>query len=184
MVEILAGIVTSTPEVRGDVRARRARAAARATSSASRSWPTRSSGSAREGAAPFYTGDVAAAIVDWLAERGGLLTAADLAAYEVVDARAGRGRLSRPRACSTNPPPSAGGTLIALRARAARPRAAAPPTLAALVAAMERDPGASARPTFLDGLDEPGFVERFLAAPARLDDARRGARRRRAARAA
>ena len=38
-----------------------------------------------EGSRPFYEGDIAAAIVDWVAERGGLLTAADLAAYEVVD---------------------------------------------------------------------------------------------------
>ena len=38
-----------------------------------------------EGAAPFFTGDIAAAIVEWLAERGGIVTAEDLAAYEVVD---------------------------------------------------------------------------------------------------
>src|ERR1039458_1420646 len=37
-----------------------------------------------EGARPFYEGDIGAAIVGWLAERGGLVTAADLRAYEVV----------------------------------------------------------------------------------------------------
>ncbi len=43
-----------------------------------------------EGPTPFYTGDIAAAIVAWLGERGGLLTAADLARV--------RGR--RPRAAA------------------------------------------------------------------------------------
>src|SRR5256885_826496 len=37
-----------------------------------------------EGAAPFYTGDIAAAAVARVAAGGGLLTAADLAAYEAV----------------------------------------------------------------------------------------------------
>src|SRR4051794_35770700 len=37
-----------------------------------------------EGAAPFYTGDIAAAIVDWLGARGGQLTRADLEAYAAV----------------------------------------------------------------------------------------------------
>src|SRR6185312_2877831 len=37
-----------------------------------------------EGARPFYEGDIAAAIVEWLAARGGLVTEADLSAYEVV----------------------------------------------------------------------------------------------------
>ena len=34
-----------------------------------------------EGPAPFYTGDVAAAVCAWVADRGGLLTREDLAAY-------------------------------------------------------------------------------------------------------
>ena len=38
-----------------------------------------------EGPAPFYTGDIAAAIVEWLAARGGVVSAADLAGYSVVD---------------------------------------------------------------------------------------------------
>src|SRR6516165_4329391 len=40
---------------------------------------------ASHGAGPFYTGDVAAAIVEWVLERGGTLTAGDLSAYVVVD---------------------------------------------------------------------------------------------------
>ena len=50
-----------------------------------------------EGATPFYDGDIAAAIVDWLGARGGLLTAADLAAYEVIDRAPLRGALPRAR---------------------------------------------------------------------------------------
>src|SRR4051794_7223032 len=39
---------------------------------------------AAEGPAPFYTGDVADAVCAWVAERGGLLTRDDLAAYATV----------------------------------------------------------------------------------------------------
>ena len=84
---------------------------------------------AAEGPAPFYDGDIAAAIVAWLSERGGLLTAADLRAYEVVD-RAPLAVRYRGRTVLTNPPPSAGGILIAralasldARGRARRGRA-------------------------------------------------------------
>ena len=75
VVEILGGIVTLTPEVRGDLRARRGACCARASASASRRWRMRSSGSAAEGARPFYEGDVAAAVAELMAEQGGLLTA-------------------------------------------------------------------------------------------------------------
>src|SRR5205823_9880956 len=37
-----------------------------------------------EGAAPFYTGDVGAAISDWVRQWGGTLSRADLAAYQVA----------------------------------------------------------------------------------------------------
>src|SRR3954451_4107153 len=39
----------------------------------------------REGAAPFYSGDIAGAIVAFLDERGGLLKADDLAGYEAIE---------------------------------------------------------------------------------------------------
>src|SRR5215218_3839427 len=39
---------------------------------------------AAEGPAPFYTGDVAAAVSDWILARGGLITREDLAAYTAV----------------------------------------------------------------------------------------------------
>ena len=39
---------------------------------------------ASDGPAPFYTGDVARAVVEWVGERGGTLTLDDLAAYAAV----------------------------------------------------------------------------------------------------
>jgi gamma-glutamyltranspeptidase/glutathione hydrolase len=115
---------------------------------------------AEEGARPFYEGDVAAVVVEALAQHGGLLTAEDLAAYEVVAREPVRARY-RGRVVLTNPPPSAGGTLIAY-ALALLEREAPPPPLEALVTsmdAMQRE----RTPAFLDGLDEPGFAERFFA---------------------
>jgi gamma-glutamyltranspeptidase / glutathione hydrolase len=67
----------------------------------------------------------------------------------------------RGREVLTNPPPSAGGTLIAL-ALALLDRDPSPPSLAALVATMDATQR-ERTPAFLDGLDEPGFAERFLA---------------------
>ena len=65
-----------------------------------------------EGPDFLYRGDVAAAVSDWVLERGGLLTRDDLAAYEVVERPPGAGALPRPEVL-TNPPPSSGGILIA-----------------------------------------------------------------------
>jgi gamma-glutamyltranspeptidase/glutathione hydrolase len=120
---------------------------------------------AAEGAQPFYEGDIAAAIVAWLGERGGLLTAADLRAYQVVD-RAPLAVRYRGRTVLTNPPPSAGGILIAralalLDARGSAPDAAA---LVQVMAATQRE----RTPEFLEGLDDPAFVERFLGSPGSL----------------
>src|SRR4051812_13485149 len=67
---------------------------------------------AAEGSAPFYTGDIAAAVCDFVGGRGGLLTRADLAAYAPV-AREPVRTLYRGCEVVTNPPPSAGGILIA-----------------------------------------------------------------------
>jgi gamma-glutamyltranspeptidase/glutathione hydrolase len=65
------------------------------------------------GAAPFYTGDIGAAVIAELEPRGGVLTAADLAAYEPV-AREPVPVSYRGRQILTNPPPNAGGTLLAM----------------------------------------------------------------------
>jgi gamma-glutamyltranspeptidase/glutathione hydrolase len=115
-----------------------------------------------DGASPFYTGDVAAAIVEWVAAGGGTLTAADLRAYEVVD-REPVHAAYRGRDVLTNPPPSAGGILIAhaLAALASVDRDG-PPDVRRIVEVMEETQRART-PEFLDGLADPSFVERFLA---------------------
>ena len=112
-----------------------------------------------EGAAPFYSGEVGAAIVAWVGDRGGLLSAEDLDAYAVVDREPARTRY-RGRDVLTNPPPSAGGVLIAyaLSVLDADPGA---PSVKRIVEAMERVQS-ERTPEFLAGLDDPGFVERFL----------------------
>ncbi|PWK88212.1 gamma-glutamyltransferase [Lentzea atacamensis] len=65
----------------------------------------------RDGAAPFYTGDIAAAIADTITANGGELSRADLAAYEVI-AREPLHARHRGRDVHTNPPPAAGGALL------------------------------------------------------------------------
>jgi gamma-glutamyltranspeptidase/glutathione hydrolase len=65
-----------------------------------------------EGAEPFYRGEVAAALSGFVAERGGMLGRADLAAYEAIERRPIRAPF-RGAEVLTNPPPSSGGILIA-----------------------------------------------------------------------
>ena len=158
VIEILSGIVTSTPEAAaifapggsllkaGDVVRQPELADALTRLGA-------------EGAEPFYTGDVAAAIAEWLSARGGQLSAADLAAYEVVDRRPVR-TCYRGHEVVTNPPPSAGGILIAavLSELDRLPAPVAPAALVEAMAAAQR----RRTPEFLTGLDAPGFTERFL----------------------
>lgn len=115
-----------------------------------------------EGAAPFYTGEIAAAAVAWVAERGGILGAGDLAAYAVADREPVRAAY-RGRTVVTNPPPSAGGLLIAyaLTLLDRRTDAAHPPAMLDLVAAMEAAQS-ERTPEFLTGLSETGFAESFF----------------------
>lgn len=134
---------------------------------------------AAEGARPFYEGEVAQAATALLAEHGGLLTMDDLAAYATV-AREPVHVAYRGRDVLSNPPPSAGGTLIAY-ALALLERAgegAAGSAGAAAGGAGGRGAGPSARqlveamgaaqdertPAFLDGLARDGFLDEFLAA--------------------
>jgi gamma-glutamyltranspeptidase/glutathione hydrolase len=112
-----------------------------------------------DGAAPFYTGDIADAIVAWVGERGGLLTAEDLARYEAIPREPARVAY-RGHEVLTNPPPSAGGTLLAL-ALGLLDRAAPPPGIAAIVEAMATAQEARTD-AFVEGLAEPGFLGRFL----------------------
>ena len=113
--------------------------------------------------------------------RGGSLTREDLAGYDAIEREPVRVRY-RDREVLTNPPPSAGGTLLAY-ALALLDRGPAPPTLRGVVAAMAAAQS-ERTPEFVEGLDEEGFLERFLASAARLDDAHLGARRATAAPAA
>jgi gamma-glutamyltranspeptidase / glutathione hydrolase len=113
-----------------------------------------------EGSRPFYEGDIGAAIVAWLSERGGLLTASDLAAYAAVDRRPVSVGY-RGRTVLTNPPPSAGGILIS-RALAQLDAEPGPPAVTRLVEVMERTQRERTA-EFLTGLDDPEFVRRFLA---------------------
>ena len=112
-----------------------------------------------DGATPFYTGDIAAAVAAWVGERGGLLTAEDLATYAAVP-RAPARVSYRGDAVLTNPPPSAGGTLLAL-ALGLLDRTAGPPRLADIVDAMATAQEARTD-AFVEGLAEPGFLDRFL----------------------
>jgi gamma-glutamyltranspeptidase / glutathione hydrolase len=114
---------------------------------------------ARDGAEPFYRGDIAMAVCDWLSDRGGSLRRGDLAGYEAIE-RAPVSVGYRDRELLTNPPPSAGGTLLAY-ALALLDRGPAPPTLRAVVAAMAAAQS-ERTPEFVEGLDQEGFLERFL----------------------
>ncbi len=112
-----------------------------------------------DGPGPFYTGDLGAAVADRLAEHGGSLTVEDLAAYAVVD-RAPARVPYRGREVLTNPPPSAGGILIAY-ALALLDTWSGPPALERILAAMERAQD-ERTPDFLAGLASPGFLDEFL----------------------
>ena len=106
-----------------------------------------------EGAAHFYTGDVAAAVVEEMRAQGGSLGAADLAAYEVLR-RDPVHVPYRDTVVCTNPPPSAGGVLVG-RALAELGSVPVLPDVPALVAAMvaaERE----RTPEFLAGLSDAG----------------------------
>jgi gamma-glutamyltranspeptidase/glutathione hydrolase len=162
IIEILGGIVTSTPEaaelfapggrlLRGGELIRQPELGDALERLGS------------EGARPFYEGDIGAAIVQWLSHRGGLVTRQDLSAYVVVDRQPLRVGY-RGRDVLTNPPPSAGGILIA-RALAMLDDAPSPPSITQLVEVMEQTQN-ERTPEFLAGLDDPAFVERFLARPA------------------
>ena len=114
----------------------------------------------QDGARPFYEGDLAVAIVDCVAAGGGSLTSEDLRLYEAVvrePVRVGY----RGRDVLTNPPPSAGGILVAyaLGCLDARP---SPPSLQEIVQVME-DSQSVRTPEFLDGLGVPGFADGFFA---------------------
>jgi gamma-glutamyltranspeptidase/glutathione hydrolase len=114
----------------------------------------------REGAAPFYDGPVGHALSDWVVARGGVLTREDLAAYQVVP-RAPARVPYRDRQVLTNPPPNAGGILLAYALGRLDRDAPSPPRLRDVLDAMV---AAQAERTteFTARLDEPGILHRFL----------------------
>jgi gamma-glutamyltranspeptidase/glutathione hydrolase len=114
-----------------------------------------------DGAEPFYRGDVARAVCDWLQARGGSLSAAELAGYRAIEREPVRVPY-RDRTVLTNPPPSAGGTLLAY-SLALLDRGPRPPRLRDVLLAME-SAQEERTPEFVEGLVENGFLERFLAA--------------------
>jgi gamma-glutamyltranspeptidase / glutathione hydrolase len=113
-----------------------------------------------EGPGFLYTGDVAAAVSDWVLERGGLITREDLASYEVVEREPARARY-RGRDVITNPPPSSGGILIAY-ALDMLERLDRPPDVRALVEVMDQANRARTE-EFVSALHSEGYLERFLA---------------------
>jgi gamma-glutamyltranspeptidase/glutathione hydrolase len=115
---------------------------------------------AGDGVEPFYRGDIADAVCEWLAERGGSLRSTDLAGYEAIERRP-ISIAYRDRQILTNPPPSAGGILLAY-SLALLDQAPAPPALSAVVQAMAAAQS-ERTPEFLEGLEQDGFLERFLA---------------------
>lgn len=112
-----------------------------------------------EGPDVFYTGEIGRAIVEWVGERGGVISADDLAAYEVVPREPIRAHY-RGRSILTNPPPSSGGILIALCLdlldRYEKPG------VREIVEAMDVA-NRSRGHDFSEGLYEEGFAGRFLA---------------------
>jgi gamma-glutamyltranspeptidase/glutathione hydrolase len=66
---------------------------------------------AEDGAEPFYKGDLAAAISDFVVGHGGYIGPGDLASYEAIE-RKPINTVFRGTEVLTNPPPSSGGILI------------------------------------------------------------------------
>jgi gamma-glutamyltranspeptidase/glutathione hydrolase len=113
----------------------------------------------KDGAKPFYRGDIADAVCAWLGDRGGSIGLGQLCAYSAIE-RAPLSMRYRDREVLTNPPPSAGGTLLAysLALLDAQPT---PPSLRAVIASMEAAQ-AERTPEFVQGLGEEGFLAHFL----------------------
>jgi len=119
------------------------------------------------GAESMRSGALARRMLDHLSPSGGLLTAADLAAYEVIEraplvVRYGESTLI------TNPPPSSGGVLIAAALATIDPRAAARPAgfYRAVAAAGVAANGLRCGP-FAERLHEPGFASELLGGASR-----------------
>jgi gamma-glutamyltranspeptidase/glutathione hydrolase len=107
---------------------------------------------------PFYRGEVAKRISDWVLDRGGTLGPNDLAGYE-PRARDPVAAGFRGRAVLTNPPPSSGGLLIAFALSLLNRAESA--DVATVVSAMEEAQVARTE-DFFHGLYADGYANRFL----------------------
>jgi gamma-glutamyltranspeptidase / glutathione hydrolase len=112
-----------------------------------------------DGATPFYSGDIAAAVSSWLAPRGGSLSMDELSGYRALEREPLRMGY-RDREVLTNPPPSAGGTLLAYSLGLLDAQSS-PPTLESVISAMEAAQG-ERTPEFVQGLSDEGFGTFFL----------------------
>ena len=113
---------------------------------------------AAEGTDSIYAGDVAAAIEEYVCSRGGLLSAADLAAYGAIEREPVAADFAGHRLLS-NPPPSAGGLLIAFSlALLERMHGNGVIEIAAAMEAanLAREQG------FTEALEREGFADDFL----------------------
>jgi gamma-glutamyltranspeptidase/glutathione hydrolase len=116
---------------------------------------------AAEGSEPFYRGETAGLVCDWVRERGGTLGMDDMRAYEPIERRPVAARF-RGHDVLTNAPPSSGGILIAFSLGVLE-RLGERSGVEQIVAATE---AANARRTedFHEGLHDEEYVDRFLAA--------------------
>jgi gamma-glutamyltranspeptidase/glutathione hydrolase len=160
IAEILGGILTSTPEAAA-LFAPGGRVLRDGETFRSPELAATIERLGAEGADPFYTGDIAERTVAWVSEHGGTLTAEDLATYEPV-AREPVRATYRGRDVVTNPPPNAGGVLLALALRHLDAAGPGPPRLRDVVAAMEAAQ-AERTPEFTTGLADPEFARAFVA---------------------
>jgi gamma-glutamyltranspeptidase/glutathione hydrolase len=120
-----------------------------------------------EGPSFLYEGDSARAVVDWVGERGGAITAEDLASYRVVERKPAKAHYHG-RDILTNPPPSSGGILIAYSLDLMERLAPAPEDrLRTLVKVMDRTNKERTK-DFMKGLHSEGYLEHFLARSNRL----------------
>jgi gamma-glutamyltranspeptidase / glutathione hydrolase len=120
---------------------------------------------AKLGADAFYRGELARTISRFVLGRGGRLTEQDLATYRVVRRRPVRAAF-RGHELVTNPPPSAGGILIALALRIVdelgSAGAAGSSAALALVAETMREATRARGGSFASALHRGGLAERLL----------------------
>ncbi|CAA9492035.1 MAG: Gamma-glutamyltranspeptidase @ Glutathione hydrolase [uncultured Solirubrobacteraceae bacterium] len=159
LFEILAAIIDSTPEARAAF-APHGRPPAVGERVALPDLADALALLGSEGPSPFYGGAVGHTVADWVATRDGALTLADLAGYRVIE----RDPLAlgyRGLTVVTNPPPNAGGVLLAYALSLLDRRPGCPSALE-LVEAMRAAQG-ERTPEFVSGLDREGFADSFLA---------------------